>query len=176
MSTALTLLNLAIVAVLLARDWGHRRVTLLGLLRPLLLAAVIVPFVMPGWDLTGNGLILAVAAAVVGAVLGVITCLFMRVAVDAAGQTWTDAGLAYAVAWIVIAAARQAFIYGCQHWFTRNVGVFLVDNHISVDAFADSIMLLTLGTMVANRLTILVRSRRLAAGASPGAAAPVGSR
>jgi len=69
---------------------------------------------MPGWDLTGNGLLLALAAVVLGALLGVITCLFMTVSVDTTGQTWTQAGLSYAIAWIVIAGARQAFIYGCS--------------------------------------------------------------
>ncbi|MFR9780600.1 hypothetical protein ACL02O_31695 [Micromonospora sp. MS34] len=172
MSTALTLLNLTIVAVLLARDWGHRRVTLLGLLRPLLLAAVVVPFVSPGWDLAGNGLLLEISAAVVGASLGVLSCLFMRVTVDNRGQMWTDAGVAYAVTWVAIAAARQVFIYGCQHWFTRDLGMFLINNHISVNAFADSIMLLTLATMIANRLTILMRTR-LAATASPRTVVPV---
>lgn len=166
MSTALTVLNIAIVVVLLARDWGHRRITLFGLLRPLILAAVVVPFVMPGWDFTGRGLLLVVGAAVIGALLGILTCTFMRVSVDANGRGWTDAGIAYAVAWVVIAGARQLFIYGVQHWFTRDVGKFLVDNHISVNSFADAILLLTLGTMIANRLTILVRSRLAAAPAT----------
>lgn len=159
MATALTLGNLAIVAVLLARDWGHRRVTLFALLRPLLLSAVVIPFVMPGWDLTGNGLLLELATVVAGAALGAGACLFMRVSVDANGQAWTDAGWAYAVVWVAIVAARQAFIYGCQHWFTRALGMFLVDNHISVDAFADAIMLLTLTTVVGNRAAILIRGR-----------------
>ncbi|MFE9689630.1 hypothetical protein [Micromonospora sp. NPDC005806] len=176
MSTALTLANLAIVAVLLARDWGHRRVSLLALLRPLLLSAVVVPFVMPGWDLTGNGLLLELATVAAGALLGVLASSFMRVTVDATGRAWTDAGLAYVAVWIAIAASRQAFIYGCQHWFTRDLGAFLVGNRISVNAFADSIMLLTLTTVVANRLAILIRSRLPTASPPPRAAAPVGSR
>lgn len=48
MSTAITLANLAIVALVLARDLGHRRATMFALLRPLLLAAVVIPFVMSG--------------------------------------------------------------------------------------------------------------------------------
>src|SRR5690348_14774282 len=107
MSTALTLLNVAIVVLLLARDWGHRRVTLFGLLRPVILAAVVVPFVMPGWDLSGRGLLLILGTAVLGVALGLLTCAFMRVSVDASGQAWTDAGWPYAVAWVVIAGARQ---------------------------------------------------------------------
>lgn len=165
MSSALTLVNLAIVAVVLLRDWGHRRVTVWALLRPLLLAAVIIPFVMPGWDLTGNGVLLELAAIAVGALLGVLVSALMRVSVDGNGQAWTDAGFGYAAAWIVVTGARQAFIYGCQHWFTRDLGMFLIDNRISVNAFADAIMFLTLTTVVANRLAILVRARLSPAGA-----------
>jgi len=51
--------------------------------------------------------------------------------------------------------------------------MFLINNHITVDAFADSILLLTLGTMIANRLTILIRSRRQDVSPSPRAATAV---
>jgi len=40
----------------------------------------------------------------------------------------------------------------------------LIDNRVSVNAFADPVMLLTLATMIANRLTILARTRLAAAG------------
>ena len=159
MSTALTLVNLAVVALLLARDWGHRRATLFALLRPLILSALVVPFVMPGWNFTGNGLLLELAAILIGAALGVLVCAFMRVSVDSTGQVWTDAGVPYASAWIVVALARQAFVYGCQHWFTVGLGRFLYGHHISVNAFADAIMFFMLSTVVANRLTILIRGR-----------------
>jgi hypothetical protein len=165
MSTPLTLLNLAIVGLLLARDLGHRRVNVLAMLRPLLLAAVIVPFVMPGWDMTGNGLVLELVTVATGAGLGLLACAFMRVSVDSSGQAWTDAGVGYAVVWVVIAALRQCIIYGAQHWFTKALGRFLFDNHISVTAFADSIMLFTLTTVIANRLAILARSRARAVAA-----------
>lgn len=115
--------------------------------------------------MAGNGLLLELTATAVGALLGVLACLCMRVSTDATGQTWTDAGVAYAVVWVAITAARQLFIYGCQHWFTRDLGMFLINQHISVHAFADSIMLLTLSTVVANRLAILARGR-VAASAS----------
>jgi hypothetical protein len=75
---------------------------------------------------------------------------------------WTDAGYPYAAAWIVIAAVRLILIYGTEHWFTLAVGTFLVNNHISVDAFADSIIFVSIGPVVVNRLAILVRSRTIA--------------
>jgi hypothetical protein len=160
MSTVLTLLSLAIVALVLARDWGHRKVTMFTLLRPLL-AVVIIPFVAPGWNASGNGLTLEAVALAVGIALGLLTFSFMKVSVDASGQAWTDAGYPYAAAWIVLAAARLVIIYGSQHWFTRDLGMFLVNNHITVNAFADSIIFLSIAPVVVNRLAIVVRSRVL---------------
>lgn len=159
MSIVLTLATLAIVAAILVKDWGHRRVTLLALVRPLVMAAVIVPFVMPGWDLSGSGLALEVGSLVAGASIGVLACSLLKVSVDKDGQAWTDAGYPYAIVWIVYAAARQLFIYGCQHWYSRDLGEFLIHNHITVAAFADSIMFLSLAPVVSSRLAILVRSR-----------------
>lgn len=171
MSTALTLVSLAVVALVLVKDWGHRRVTVFALLRPLLAAAVVVPFVAPGWDASGGGLAMEIGSVVVGGLLGLLASAFAKVTVDADGQAWTDAGLGYAAVWVAITGLRQLFVYGCQHWYTRDLGRFLFSHHISVAAFADSIMFLALAPIVGNRLAILVRSRRAAAGAVPAAGA-----
>jgi hypothetical protein len=82
--------------------------------------------------------------------------------VDASGQAWTDAGYPYATAWVVFTVARLIFVYGCQHWFTRQLGMFLVDNHIALTAFADSIMFAFIAPVVINRLAIGIRSRVIA--------------
>ncbi|MEV5576443.1 hypothetical protein AB0L06_40985 [Spirillospora sp. NPDC052269] len=168
MSTALTLVNLAVVGLVLMRDFGHRRVPkIVTLLRPLVLFVLIVPFVMPGWDFTGNGLLLQLAAIVAGAGIGVLTCAFMKISRDDKGQEWSDAGVAYAVVWAVVVLLRQGLIYGSQHWFTHDLGVFLVDNRISVHAYAGTIMFLSVTTVFGNRLALLLRSRRLATTPTP---------
>ena len=171
MSTILTFVSLAIVALVLARDWGHRKVTLFALLRPLV-AVIIIPFVAPGWDLHGAGLPLEIGGLVAGVALGLLAVAFMKVSVDAEGQAWTDAGVPYAVIWIIIAAARLVVIYGSEHWFTQDLGMFLVSNHISVDAFADSVIFLAIAPVVANRLAILVRVRMAGARRRSAAAVP----
>ncbi|WP_055588603.1 hypothetical protein [Peterkaempfera griseoplana] len=172
MSTALTLVSLAVVALVLVKDWGHRRVTLFALLRPLVAAAVVVPFVAPGWDASGDGLALEIGSVVVGALLGLLASAFVKVTADGDGQAWTDAGAGYAAVWVVITALRQLFVYGCQHWYTQDLGRFLFDHHISVAAFADSIMFLALAPVIGNRLAILVRSRRVTTGEARPAATP----
>jgi hypothetical protein len=69
-------------------------------------------------------------------------------------QAWTDTGLPYTVIWVALAAVRLTLIYGTEHWFTRAIGKFLVNNHISVNAFADSIIFVAIAPVIANRLTI----------------------
>jgi len=86
MSTAMTFASLAIVVLILARDFGHRRVTLFAVLRPLIAAAIVIPFVAPGWNASGDGLLLEVGALLLGVAVGLLTFAFMRVSVDAAGQ------------------------------------------------------------------------------------------
>jgi hypothetical protein len=96
-------------------------------------------------------------AVLAGAAIGVLTCAFMKVSVDSSGQKWTDAGVPYAAIWIVLAGARSALVYGCTHWFSYSLGMFLINNHIGVNAFGGAIMFLSLVPIVVNRLMIMAR-------------------
>jgi hypothetical protein len=80
------------------------------------------------------------------------------------GRAWTDAGYGYAAVWIALTVARRLSAYGRRHRFQRDLGLFLLDHRISVAAFADSIMFLTLAPVASNRLAIQVRSRTITAG------------
>jgi hypothetical protein len=86
----------------------------------------------------------------------------MKVSVHASGQARTDAGYPHAAAWVVFTAARLIFGYGCEHWLTTDLGMFLGDHHIAVTAFADSIMFVFLAPVITNRLAIGIRSRLIA--------------
>jgi membrane protein CcdC involved in cytochrome C biogenesis len=166
------------IAALLV-DLGRRRLTALRLLRPLILTAVIVPFVMPGFDLRAAGLVLEAAAVVAGLLLGLLSASAMGVERDTAdGGLVTVAGAPYAVIWIIFGAARLAFTYETEHSasFGRAVGEFLVSHHISVTALADAMMFIGLAMIVTNRCTLFLRGRRLpvtAASAAPAAKAAV---
>jgi len=165
------------VAALLV-DLGHRRLTAFRLLRPLVLTAVVVPFVMPGFDLQGAGLGLEAAAVAAGLVLGLLTAAAMRVERDPGdGSLFTVAGVVYAAIWIVFGAARALFIYETGHSaaFSKAVGTFLVTNHISVTALADAMLFLGLAMIVTNRCVLFLRGRRVPAPAVARATASAGT-
>ncbi|MCO5994142.1 hypothetical protein [Actinoallomurus rhizosphaericola] len=168
--SAITIVNLVIFAAVLIKDWGHNRITMFAVLRPLLLTAVIVPFFLPKFDTAGGGLALEAASIGGGIVLGALACALLRVSVDESGQGWYDAGWAYVAVWTAITVLRQLLIYGCQHWFARDLGRFLIDHHISVAAFADSILFFTLTLVIITRVGILLRSRMPSARSVPSAA------
>jgi membrane protein CcdC involved in cytochrome C biogenesis len=156
--------NLLVPVAVLGVDFGRRRLTVMRILRPFVIAAVVVPFVMPGFDLHGSGLLLESAAIVAGVLLGAGTAMLMRVEHDAGtGWVFTLAGTLYAAVWIAVGAARLLFSYESTHSaaFARALGQFLIGNHISVTALADAILFVGFAMMIANRAVLLLRSRRL---------------
>ncbi|WP_433213063.1 hypothetical protein [Microtetraspora malaysiensis] len=151
------------VAVLLV-DAGRRKLTLMRIARPFLITAVIVPFVMPGFDLQGRGLLLEIVGIVVGALLGLAASALMKVEYDGGSRmVMTVAGAPYVLIWGAVSAARTLFAYEAEESvsFQRSLGEFLVSNHISPAALADAIMFLGFAMLIAQRGSLFLRSRRL---------------
>jgi len=164
-SVTLLIGGLVIPAAVLLVDLGRRRLTRMRILRPFL-GAIIVPFVMPGFDLHGTGLLLEVASCAAGILLGLLAATAMRVERDEKlGSVVTVAGAPYAAIWLVVAAGRLLFTYETEHSasFGRAVGTFLVSNHISVTALADSFMFIGFAMLLAHRGTLFFRGRQAAA-------------
>jgi membrane protein CcdC involved in cytochrome C biogenesis len=155
-------------------DAGRRRLTLMRIVRPFVLTVVIVPFVMPGFDLHGQGLLLEIAGIVAGALLGLLASALMRTEYDSASRVpMTVAGLPYLLLWVVVAAARTLFTYEAESSlsFQRALGEFLVSHHISSVALGDAVMFLGFAMLIAQRGTLYIRSRRLTTGAAVSARA-----
>jgi hypothetical protein len=149
------LINLLVLAAVLEADLGRRTVSRFRILRPLLLAAGIVPLFIDHPATTGRGLALEVALAGAGIILGLVLSggLMQLDRDDITGQPVSRAGAAYGLAWTAIIGARLAFSYGSQHWFSSQVGHWLITNQISVDALTDSLIFMA----VAMTLTRTVR-------------------
>jgi drug/metabolite transporter (DMT)-like permease len=172
MSWSLWLLNLLVPVAVIVVDYGRRKLSPMRIVRPFIITAIVVPFVAPGIDLHGNGLLLELAGIAAGVLTGIGTALLVRLDRDDADNTvFTTSGVGYVLAWAAFAAARIAFIWESSHSrsFGRALGSFLIDNHIGVTALADAVMFLGFAMMGANRGALWSRSRS----ARPGESVPV---
>jgi hypothetical protein len=144
-------------------DYGRRRLTTMRILRPFIAAAVVMPFVAPGLDLRGRGLLLEAAGIAAGVLLGLLAAAAMRVERDPETSVpVTVAGVPYVGIWVVVALARLVFAYEAQHSasFARALGGFLVSNYIAAAALADSIMFLGFTMLIVQRGSLGVRAYR----------------
>jgi hypothetical protein len=163
MLTKALIINALVLFAVLEADLGPaRKVSRFRLLRPLLLAASIVPLFLEAVATHGTGLALEIAGGVVGALLGVTAASLMHVRRESeTGRVVTRAGAAYAALWIAAIAARSCFSIGAIHWFNHPLATWMASHQVSGAAITDTLIIMAVAMTLARTLGLAVRANEI---------------
>jgi hypothetical protein len=156
MPTDVLIVNIAVLFAVLEADLGRRKVSTFRILRPLLLAAGIVPLFIAHPATAGNGEVLELALTALGVLLGIVAATgLMKISLDqTSGRVVSTAGAAYGAFWVAVIGLRLLFTYGANHWYTTQLGHWLVTNGITVDALTDALIFMAIAMAVTRTLRL----------------------
>jgi hypothetical protein len=168
--TQAMIINAVVLVAVLEADLGpHRKIGRLRILRPLLMAGAIVPLYLTALTTHGTGLTLEIAGAVAGLLLGLIASASMKVyRSPKTGAPASRAGLGYAAIWIAVIGARAAFSYGSSHWFHAQLGTWMGNHDVSVDAITNTLVLMAVAMVLTRTIAMAARARAVSGHAASG--------
>jgi hypothetical protein len=162
MQSALIVDAVVLAAVLQADLGQHRKIDRSRLVRPMVIAAGIVPLFVEAVVTHGNGLVLEVALAGAGIVLGLVATWLMTVYRSADTHLpVSGAGRAYAALWIAVIGARAAFTYGSSNWFGPQLDHWMIRSTVTGPALTDGLVFMAVAMIVTRTVAMSVRARHL---------------
>jgi hypothetical protein len=172
--TQAMIVNGAVWVSVLVSDLGRaRKVGAMRILRPLVVAAVIVPLFVKKPPTHGTSLTLELVGIGSGVLFGLAAVALTRVyRSPQTGKAVSRAGFGYALLWTVIIGARAAFSYGCVHWFPNQLVHWGIAHQVSVDALTDALVFMAIVMLITRTLGLWARAAALpatAVGAGVGA-------
>jgi hypothetical protein len=163
MLTKALIINALVLFAVLEADLGPaRKVSRFRLLRPLLLAASIVPLFLQAVATHGTGLALEIGGGVAGVLLGTAAAGLMTVRREpATGRIVTRAGAAYAGLWAAVIAARSCFSIGAVHWFNQPLTTWLAGHQVTGAAVTDTLVIMAVAMTLARTIGLATRADEL---------------
>jgi hypothetical protein len=160
---AAVIIDAVLLTAVLQADLGtNRKIDRLRILRPLLIAAAIVPLYLKAVATTGNGLTLEIAAGVGGIVLGLLATGLMSVyRSPATDGPVTRTGFAYAALWTIAIGARAAFSYGSEHWFSHSLDTWMIQHSVTAAAITDGLIFMAVAMLLTRTIGMAVRAANL---------------
>ncbi len=157
------IVNVLVLAAVLEADLGsHRKITRFRLLRPVLIAALIVPLFLEKVATGGGGLAVQLAGTAVGVAGGLVALALIKVyRSGTTGKPVSSAGWGYALLWTGVIGARALFSYGADHWFTNQLGGWLAANSILSAAITDGLIFMAVAMLLTRTVGLFIRSRSL---------------
>jgi hypothetical protein len=159
------IVNVAVLLAVLEADLGsHRKIGKFRILRPILLAAGIVPLFLDKITTHGHGLTLELVGLAAGLVAGLLALSLTRVyRSPKTGKPASAAGWGYAGLWIAVIGARAAFSYGANHWFEGSLSTWLVDNRIPATAITDGLIFMAVAMLLTRTIGLALRAHAVSA-------------
>jgi len=163
--TQAMIVNGAVLTAVLEADLGgHRKIGRLRILRPVLLAAGVVPLFLDAPATHGHGLTLEIVAVIVGLISGLAALGLMKIyRSPSTGKPVSHAKTPYALLWITIIGARAAFSYGSAHWFPTQLTTWAVREQVSAHAITDALIFMAVAMLITRTLGLAARAHALPA-------------
>ncbi len=159
MTTSQYVLNLGLLALILATNLGTRTMSVRRLALPVIVVVFAAIVYLRHLPTTGNSSYLELTGGLLGVLLGVAAAMLVRVRRDS-DRVLATAGPAFATLWVAVIGGRILFAYGAGHWFSHAIGTFSHQHQLPPTAWTAAFVLMALTMILARVSTAAIQWNR----------------